>query len=457
MKKYKFSKTYVAAVLYRYAFLLFVPVLQGLLFAKSSKGFLFTLYSTDLALLVLLVSVAVIRCSKSSLSIDKRALETKGGVIFKTCDTVILNQRASFLFTDGLFLRLMKGCRLRVFAGSGYSTAYLKQKDKNEIIRSLLPLKAKKITSSGIFRTLLMSLSFSNALTGLLAAVPLLRRVSVIMGAGQAAMLLEGKALEGILKFTGLPPVLRNISSVLFFFWLIGFFTEFFSEYRLKFIEFSSHFYVSKGLVAKTQAVFHKSSVRMLLFRQSILMFLLGFYSAQLRLNIKPRRKIHILSAVRGVACENLKEEIFGKSKAEAMVISPSKSALWGYTYLPFIALSISMAVIIFFYDNIIIKSLFAVLSGVFAVWFLFRFFALYRSSLEIRDDVFEVKYFSGMNFTRVVFGLYDVTGFEISQSLFQKITDRCNIKITVANVMGEKIKIKHISLKDIEKLKPRF
>ncbi len=361
MRKYKFSKTYIAAVLYRYAFLLFVPLLQGILFAKSGKELLFTLYSADLAVLVLMVSIAVTRCSKSELRLDKRICDIKGGVVFKTCEKSLIKKRVSLVFTEFFLIRLMGGCRLRIFGGSTYSTAYLKHKDKDDILNTLLPKDPTKIVASGIFKSLLMSLSFSNALTGLLAAVPVMRRASVIIGAKQTALILEGASIEEILRITGFSPILSRISSILFFCWVVGFSTEFFSEYGLKFVIFPSHFKVSKGIITKTRAIFPKISVRALIFRQSLLMFLLGFYSAELTLNIKSRRRIHILSAARRLACENLQEDIYGKPEEKGAILYPPKSALWGYTYLPFGCLSVSSLILILLSSNIIIKSVSAV------------------------------------------------------------------------------------------------
>ncbi len=456
MKKYKFSKTYVAAFIYRVAFLLFVPVLQGILFAESGIQLLFTLYSTDVLVLVLLISLAVIRCNKSELIHSRSMVEIKGGVIFKTNEKTLKCKRCSFVFSNGIFLRLFGGCRLRIFSSNAYSTVYLRNKDKSEILKDLLSENLIKTISSGIFRSMLMSISFSNALTGLLAAVPLIRRASIVMGARQTALILEGASLEGLLKFTGLPPLLSRISSVLFFCWIIGFSTEFFSEYGLKFKKYPANFLITKGLIIKTQAVFPEKAVRSLIFRQSLLMFLLGFYSGEIVLNIRPRRKIHILSAASRTDCADLQEEIYGKKSEDYKVIYPPKSALWGYTYLPVLCLSVSSLVLILFSENIIVKSVAGVFTGIFSVWFLFRFFALFRSSLTFSDSLFEVKYFSGMNFTRVIFKVEDVVDFELTQSLFQQINGRCNVKIKVANAKALKVKIKHLNMKDAEKIKSR-
>lgn len=452
MKSYKFSKTYIAAFMYRFAFLLFVPFLQGLLFADAGAQRLFTLYSADLAVAVFLLSVAVIRCKKGSVTLNaegKNLLVHQGAVI-KTSAKVLSDFKGSVLATEGLFLRLFKGSRLRIFAGTAYSTAYLRSCDTQEIFESLINEKENARFSSGIMRSLLMSLSFSNALTGLLAAVPLIRRGAAVLGARQTALLLEGANLEGLLRFTGLPPVLSKISSLLFFCWVVGFSTEFFREYGLKLSVFSSHLKVSKGIMTKTRAVFTKESVRALTFKQSLLLFLSGFYSAEVNLNIRPGRKIHILSAASRTKCADLEEVLLGEKGEQLHFITPPKSALWGYTYLPLLSLGISSAGLIMFSENIIVKALLSVISGIFAVWFLFRTVALYRSALSIWQDLAEVKYFSGMNFTRRVFKLRDVTYCEVSQSIFQRFSGRCNLILKIGNTKALKVRIKHLRICDL-------
>lgn len=460
MKKYRFSKTYVGAFFYRFAFLLFVPLLQGFLFAKEGWQLLFTLYSTDLLVITFLLSFAVIRCNKSKLLHSRIYTDVKSGVLLKTEEKTLKTKRCSFVFVRGIFLRLFGGCRLRIYSGNGFSTAYIKNVDKKDILKDLLGEKISKNINSGIFRSLLMSASFSNALTGLLAAVPLIRRGSMIIGAHQTALLVEGASLEGILKFTGLPPLLSRVSVIIFFCWIIGFSNEFFGEYGLSFKKYSDFFMVSKGLITKTQAVFSQNSIRGLVFRQSLLMFLLGFYSAEIKLNIKPRQRIHILSAARATACTDLQEEIYGKVFGNSKVYYPPKTAMLSYTYLPVMCFLLSSLTLILFSENIIIKALASVFSGIFAIWFLFRFFALFRSSLTVSAGFFQVKYFSGMNFTRIIFKAEDVVNFEITQSLFQIINGRCNVYFKVANAKAMKVRIKHLNIKDALKIKeadPQF
>ena len=183
-------------------------------------------------------------------------------------------------------------------------------------------------------------------------------------------------------------------------------------------------------------------------------MFMLGLYSAVIAVNIKPKRKIHVLSAATRTGCADLEDMLFGEKGKRIMYLTPPKASLWGYTYLPILCLAATSLGIIAFPQKLIIKALLGVLSGIFSVWFLFRTVALYRTSLCIWTDFAEVKYFSGMNFIRTVFRLSDVTSAQITQSIFQRFNGRCNLILRVGNSKALRIKIKHLRLKDLEKYK---
>lgn len=457
MKCYKFSKAYVAVFMYRFAFLLFVPFLQGMLFARTGGLKLFTLYSADLAVAVLLLAVAVIRLKSSQLRLNDRCITVSTGAILRVRERAFVKGEGCFAVTEGLLLRLLKGCRIRLFFGTAHASAYIKFEDSKEILSRITHDGENQVFASGIFRSLLMSASFSNALTGLLAAVPVLRRMSAVLGARQTALLVEEANLQGLISFTGLPPVLSRISAILFLCWIIGFSTEFFREYGLKLKAYGSHFFISKGLMTKSRVVFSASSVRAVIFRQSLLMILLGLYSSEACLNIRPRRKIHILSAAKKSRCESLEKIIFGEKGEVLAEASASYLALWGYTYLPFLCTAAFGVGIIFLKDLYILRASLSVLLGIVAIWFVFRAYALGSCRLRIWKHHGEICYFSGMNLTRCVFKRKEVTAVDITQSIFQKISGRCNIVITLVNTRSVKVRLKHIDIKEAEGLLELF
>lgn len=444
MKNYRFSRTYIAAFMYRFAFLLFVPFLQGLLFADQGIFKLFTLYGTDLAVVVFLLAVAIVRYKKGRAQLDEHNILIKKGALLQVCDSFSLGGKLCITFTETLLLRIFRASRMKVFAGTAYGDAYL-GRDSCKDILSKYKNKDVKIFASGIFRSLLMSVSFSNALTGLLAAVPILRRASVLIGARQTALILQGAELPPWLRLKNLPPALSKFSTFLLFAWIIGMSTEFFREYRLRFYISETFFRIEKGLMTRTKVIFSRKSIQAVATTQSLMMFLLGLYSMRIYLNSRPVGKLHIMSASSRSRCDDLETEIFGTNQSPALTLKPCEKALFAYTWLPLTLLLIISVIRIISPDLIIILIFFATFGTICLIWFFFRIFSLYTSFVRIKGGIIEVRFYKGLNFVRTVFEAEKLNAVEVRQSLFQRINKRCSLVFSLKGTKSLKIKIKHL------------
>ena len=443
MKKYKFSKAYVVQFMYRFVFLLFVPFLQGLLFSSQGFDALFALYSIDIALMIFLLAVAFIRLRKASLQISEKKLILKQGAILKREDLDLV-KNSNLTLSRPLLLRFLRAGRLRISAGLGASTAYLGKHDAQTFFAKKESSQVLSFRSS-VFRTMLMSAVFSNSLTGLLAAVPFLRRGASLLGAKQTALLIQGVSLEGWLALRGLPPFISSVSSILFTCWAVGFFTEFFREYNLILSFSEDYVFIEKGLVTLTNSKFRKQNIRAFISKQSLLLFFCGLYSVKVAVNLGSKRKIHILSAARRTRCEDVEELIFGKSGKPLKDVSPPFNALRSYTYLPMGFIAVVSLIIIFFGSNLLTLISFSVMLTLSVIFYFFRIYGFFRSSITIWHNKCEIRYFSGMNFIRTVFRKDNITSAVLRQSVFQRVTDRCNIIITLRHTVPLKIKIKHL------------
>lgn len=450
MKSYKFSKAYTAVFMYRFAFILLLPFIEGLLFSNASGYTLITLYSADLTGAVLLLWIAVIRCESSQLTVNGRKITVSKGIILKASQNTALDGEGVLSIGAGLMLRLLKGSRLRMFSGNACATAYLKTADSREIARKLINGKELLRFKSNALRSLLMSASFSNSLTGLLAAIPILRRVSAVLSTSYAPDSLSYDKAGDLLLALKARSGAFELGALLFLFWFIGCFTEFLREYGLTFRVYPDFFSVSKGLMTKTLTVFYRTSVRAMVFRQSLPMRALRLFSAELFLSVKPERKLHILSAAKKTAGLAVQRELFGENGEPKIIIKPPKKALWGYGYLPYICTSLLCGAIIGFSDYLLLRMILTVLSAVAAVWFLFRFFALRHCALYVYADAAEVKGYSKMNFTQWVFKKENTVSVSVSQSIFQRLSGRCSLSFAVEGSYKLKIGIKHINKKEL-------
>lgn len=456
MIRLRFSKTYIAAFLYRFALLLFIPFVQAVLFANQGIVRLVSVYGADMAVLTFLCSAAAVRWRKGAVIAGKGRISVEKGALLRTTDTTAFDTMGSLMFSAGLFLRLSAAAKIKIAVGVGSISAYLRQEDCKKLFAAFVPKEKKEAEfASGFFRTLLMSATFSNSLTGLLAAAPFLRRAAAVIGAGQTAALIQGVGLEGLLEYAGISPLLSTISSAFILSWLIGFVTEFFREIGLNLSIFSTYMKVSKGGVTKTEVVFRKDSVAAVEMRQSLLLFLAGLYSARVIINSPSAGRLHVLSAATKERCHRLTSAVFGKGGEDSFFLRPNINGFVGYTWLPFLCLSL------FIFGKILVPEFFSyyLLSGfmnvgafVSLLWFVFRIIAFYRSCILAGENLVLVKWFSRLNFTSVVFDKSKVSAIEISQSIFQKRKGTCNIKITLKLKRAYRVRIKHIDFKKAQR-----
>lgn len=450
MKSYKFSKAYTVVFMYRFAFIFLLPFIEGLLFSKASGYTLITIYSADLTGAVLLLWIAVIRCESSHLTVKGRKITVNKGIILKASEKTVFDGEGGLSIGAGLTLRLLKGSRLRVFSGNNCATAYLKVADSREIARKLINGKELSQFKSNALRSLLMSASFSNSLTGLLAAIPILKRVSAVLSTSYAPDTLSyDKAGELLLALKARSGAFE-LGTLLFLFWLIGCSTEFLREYGLTLRVYPGCYSVSKGLMTKTQTVFCRTSVRAMVFRQSLPMRALKLFSVELFLCVKPEKKLHILSAASKAASVAVQREIFGENGEPKIKIKPPKKALWGYSYLPYTCTFLLCSSIIVFSDYMLLKMILTVLLGVAAVWFLFRFFALRNCALYIYANAAEIKGYTKMNFTQWVFKKENTASVTVNQSVFQRLSGRCSVSFALEGSYKLKVGIKHINKKEL-------
>ena len=452
MKKFKFSKAYIWVFLYRFAFLLFVPFFQLLIFGGEGLNTLFTLYSADLMTAVGIIAVAFIRCSKARLVIIERRLFISQGFIMKTCDVLPKGTSANRTLTRTFALRFFRCSALRFSPYVLSACGYLRKQDACEFMENDNEDNKCISFKSGIFRNVLMSAVFSNALTGLLAASPLIRRAATVMGARQSALILNGANPEHLPFIRDLPPVLSKISSVLFFCWTIGFFTEFFREYQLKLELSGNKVTVSKGLVTKYIAAFDKSSVKSFESRQSIMLFILGLRSARVAVNLKPHSKIHILSAATSSKTIEVRDLFFERNQSPKALLYPEKNALRSYVMLPFVCMALSGFAAVFIRSPLW-KIAAAFIIFVCFLWYIFRIFAFFRSSLYICGELWEISYFDRLNFTNTTFLEKNITSFTLSRSIIGRISGRCNLSVYLAHNKKLKVKIKHLDFEEVQKL----
>lgn len=450
--KIKASKAFIAVSLYRFALILVAVPLQAVIFEGISPETAVYIYRGDLILTLFVLAWIVLRYHSLLYESRNKKLTLGAGVLVPSKSFSAYSKLDCISLSQNLLFRPFRVCRCEVVSARHRDTLYLSRENAESFLEELLPQEsASRIYRSGVWGNILMSAGFSNSLTGLLAVIPLLRSAAGVVGEKQAAALLSGIDLGGIMRFAGLPPVLEILASLLLLLWGLGFTAELLQNLHLRAKSSDELLFISRGLITKHLAIVRKSRISCAVLRQSILLSLLKLHTVQIRIpNAKGKENLQMISAQQRQKCiEVLTQSGFlNPMSSETLKIKPRRNALWGYTYLPMTTLSVACLTVILFDPNRTYNlhpylSAFVVFLCV--LWFFFRVFSHRRASLSAQGEVFRVRTFEKLTFTEFYIPKEMVKAIKISESFFQRRKGLCSAKIYIRSRRAHPIRIRHI------------
>ncbi len=450
--KHKTSPVYVAVFLYRFAFLLLALPLQAVLFEGISPTTAVYMYRLDIFFLIFLCVWAVVCFCSIKYVTSENTLRTQKGVLFAQKSKVFLNTFDSLQITETLIFRLFKVCKVQTTASKNNTVLYLNRNDAENLTDFFCPDTAQKSgkLNSNFFSVLIFSAGFSGALTGLLSAIPLLRNISEILGESNTQNILASADLWVYIGYTALPPFLRTLSTIFLWAWSIGTFVELNRYLHLKTSFYNDRIVTHHGLFIKHLSVHRKNAVSCLVFRQSILLYLLRLYTAEAYLPVGKREvKLPLLLASRKDKCKDLLHHLsFPLKNKKSPCTRPPANTLWGYVWKPLLFLFLASLLCIGVdkltpYRIETHVMLFITLWG--CVWFLFSAFAHRHCDLFWGIGGLIIRTAKGLSFTEAHIPSDKIRAVKITQNIFQKRKGVCNLRVYIRSNRRQSFLIKHI------------
>lgn len=450
--KHKSSPVFVAVFLYRFVFLLLTLLLQAAVLEGVSPEATVYMYRLDIFLLIILCLWAVVCYRSISYSTCNGILRVQKGVLTAQDSKVPFSTFDSLQITANPLFRLFKVCKVQTTASKSHTTLYLNRKATKKLTDFFCSDTKKKAErlSSDFFSVLIFSAGFSGALTGLLSAIPLLRNISGLLGERNTRNILANADLWVYTGYTALPPFLRTLSTLFLWAWGIGTFVELNRYLHLKTSFYNDRIVAQHGLFTKHLSVHRKAVVSCLVFKQSILLYLLRLYTAEAYLPVGRREvKLPLLLASRKNKCKDTLHALHLPIQlSSSPCTKPPDSSLWGYVWKPLLFLSfISLLCILpdmlTPYRIEIHLMLFTTLWG--CVWFLFSAFA-HRHSAVFCDNIgIIIRSAKGLSLTQAHIPLNKIRAVKITQNIFQKRNGVCNLYVYIRSNKKQAFLIKHI------------
>lgn len=449
--------------LYKFAILLIFPILQQIIFKPHNLFEIFWGFWKNILLIFIIAVWAFLKYKSIKYSFYKDKIFFKTGILIKK-NTIIMTKNITSIHVVKRFLASFFGC-YKVFINVPSAKNKHEQIVLNFSYEELQDLKKfafrygnpKVIYKASNFKIVLLSLFWSNPITSFILAVPAIRRFSKILGEELSKKIYSTVDIRLTLVALGLPPFIASIAYVLLAMFLIAFFIQFFRYFGFKASVVKNNILVEKGLIRTDEKLIKKEKIVLFSVRQTLLMKFLKLCSVYVRTSSGTNSEDDIPILIAANCCDFVKffPENLPINTFKNYSIKPKLSTLKNFLFLPLISL-VALGLLVCkwqieaWYSQTIV--LFLRLLILFSVWWtLFRFFAYKHSGLSFNGKILTLCGFKKITFFSECIPISNIVHLEISQSFTQKLSKRCNLKISILSSGKMSFCCKHLPIKNVE------
>lgn len=339
----------------------------------------------------------------------------------------------------------------------GFFSMFIYLKDENRLFAKLFSRKNsfETVYKSNLFNIFFMALSSSNAFAGVLIFIPFLNKTGELLGEHYKSLIFSSLDFSLQIQSAGVPPFAAGIAGILLTGLIISVISVIFSYGFLKVQKSPDNdsIIVKRGIIEKNIFVTLISNINAYEIKQSLLMCLmkicsLKFYAAGQSRESKSKRVIIPSLSVRQA------ENFFEISRcSKNFFAKPAKYSQRSYLYFPMFWIALlCLGCISGYLFKLDILPFFPLILFAFimlAVLFVMRIFAFKRAFIYADGKKAVVSFYKRLSFTKTLIPAEKIQGVKITQSIFQKHRNLCNIYLYAYSENKRRFKIKHLKLSD--------
>ncbi len=450
--KTKASPLHVFKLFYRFGFLILAVPIESIFREKLGVRVFLPLYISNIILCILLGILAVkSRFSTQLICSEDRVILSRG--IFLRDKASLLKRKISLT----LVLRkphylIFRSRKVYFFKGTLKKSIYLTANDSEKILESKGAFSHKS-SFSGVFLT---ALGISSVIPEALAIIPLLRQATTLIGEETRDKILGFLEEESKLLLYYVPKSLRLLTLILLLVWILSLLFSILNLTKLRFLREEEKIFSRFGVLNRVFCSFKLSDISALSIRQNPLSMLFSQRLCYLHLPVKGRygRLPMAIEKDENRLCKIREDLGFHTSPKTTLSLKPQ--SLWGYTYpaifsLFFLSLLCILGERLPYRD--LQKALLFPLVIISAIWFFLRFLNFRVSVLSLYEKQLSIKSFHSLSLEETLIPLSKIVGFKIGQSIFQRLSHRCTLKIYLKSPKKISFKISHVSIKKVAQL----
>ncbi len=457
---YKRTHPYtVFTSLYRFAFLLIIPVIQSLLYNPTNILATITNLGFNILFIIIIVFFAFMDYERTFYSLSKNNLHLKKGYFLKRKNTIPYNNITSVLVYKNVLPAIFNCARIYIDTAGVIKKKndfyiLLTYKQTLAVMKSIFKVSKNydyKYKSS-IFRIFIMALTWSNSITGLLIFAPFVRNSGAILGQEYSEHLYDGVNIAVYIASIGLPPTTAYIAGILVFGYVVALVVQIFRYGRFSFEIYDKVLFIKRGLIGRAIFATNIEHINSITIKQSILMLLFKLKSVYINtIGVGKTKgdKSLLIAVENNKKLEKILCNVCSDKEDVIREIRPQLKRLISFLLLPLLCLGLAFPVYKILLDvGVLIEILdLSLILFVFlmVVWLIFRIVAYKKTKLVMTTSGYISTGFVRMNIIENRIKSDKVQQIEIRQSIMQQITKSAHIILYIYGEKKTKYIVRHL------------
>lgn len=486
IKRFRPHPLYILSNLWRYLFILLIPVLRGLYYVlinsfSFTKGFQLAVNLSswvrgawmDIFILLAFLSLGVLLWVTFTVEVSENGLLVKRGVFHRETTFLPSSRYCCVSVVAPLRIRIFGAVYLRVDTPGGNLQSadllmMLKKDDSEQIIKILqtpqnvtpqTPTREYKPKSRYVF---LLAMITSNSFAGVLLISTFITEVGDILGQQFSAMIYG--TFENVARTLafGVPPAAFALACIMVFGYLCAFIASLFRHANFHVLRRKNLLKINAGLMTKRSYRIDVEKIGYLDIQRSLLTCILGVYSIFLSTVGYGKFKDDVsalIPCVRKKKLERSLQLLLPEYHLSARQIKPSRiRSLYRYTWRSLALLAaawITRAVLCYFLPNWTeLIAWVAFMTTIPLVWLLsVKIIDLNTAGISYEKGCYTLRYSKGFSLHQVIIRPERIAKIKRTQSIFQMRKGNCDLYIFSYSEGRKTHHIRDINREEAEKM----
>lgn len=452
--------TYLSKILY----LLIIPLIQQLIFRPES---LFQKIGTTIinfSFLFLITGIAIAHYRSIYYRQNNIFITFKKGFFIKKRLNLPINTISTLYMQSNILSGTFGASKLYINSNAlkdKKGVTFIASRKKCQKISERLTgtQNGEEIYKCSFFNVIILALTGSNSVTGLLVISPFIDRIGTVLGREYSDRLYSAVDLTDYFMIFGLPPALAYIAGILFAGYVLAVVIKTLRYLNFKVIKRGDTIIIPKGIGIKSLFLTQKKNITAISVRQSLLMILLKIYTVSL----------HTLNSAKAKGDDNLIVPLTGCDGAikffksinnrcndYKVIVRPLKKRLKNYLYFPFSV----FLVIIFITVLMVYNHFYNSFINIFLLFFIpftfvlagFRIIAHKHCGIFICENQIKVQSFKKLNIITTVIPTENIEYTAVKRNPAQRFFGTCNVIISIRSTGKRRFKVRNLEYEEVKK-----